>query len=92
MGSIILQGITLDQLHSSLMQGIEERFKEFVKPQQEPEQTKYLTRQEVADLLSISFPTINDWGKKKILNPYRIGNRVLYKRHEIDASLKRIND
>lgn len=86
---ILLKGITLDHLNSTLLNGMEERIKELVeKPEKE---VKYLTRKEVAELLSISLPTLHSWCQRKILNPYRVGNRVYFKSTEIDQSLKQIN-
>lgn len=87
---ILLKGITLDHLNSTLLDGMEERIKELVE-RPEKKEIKYLTRKEVAELLSISLPTLHDWCKRKILNPYRVGNRVYFKINEIDESLKQIN-
>jgi hypothetical protein len=46
-----------------------------------------LSRQEVKEMFGISFTTLNEWGKAKILNPYKIGRRVYYKRGEVKAAL-----
>lgn len=90
MSQIYLQGLTPAELSQSLIDGVDKRIKELVdKP--EKNELKYLTRKEAADLLSISLPTLHDWCKRKILNPYRIGNRVYFKIGEIDQSLKQIN-
>lgn len=87
---ILFQGMTPEQFKTFLLLGMDERLKELVKVP-EKEEVKYLTRQETAKLLSISLPTLHDWCKKKILNPYRMGCRVYFKSDEIDQSLKRIN-
>ena len=87
---IYLQGVTLEQFKTVILHGVEERLKELVKTP-EKEEVKYLTRFEVAKLLSISLPTLHDWSRKKILNPYRMGCRVYFKSDEIEKSLKRIN-
>ena len=42
-----------------------------------------LTRQEVAEYLRISLVTIHSWNKHGILNPIRMGNRILYKKQDI---------
>lgn len=52
-----------------------------------PAQTGYITRREVASLFKISLVTVNDWTQKGILTAYKIGNRVFYKRPEVEASL-----
>ena len=87
---IILQGISLDEFKSTTAQEVEERIQKFLN-KKEPEETQYLTRKGCALLLSISLPTLHDWCKKGILNPYRIGNRVYFKPDEIEKSLKQIN-
>lgn len=87
---ILLQGITLEQFQTVILHGMEERLKELVIiPDQKS--VKFLTRAEVAELLSISLPTLHEWCKKKILNPYRMGNRVYFKMEEVEKSLKQIN-
>jgi len=42
-----------------------------------------LTRQETADFLSITFPTLQRWSKLEYLKPLFIGSRVYYKKSEI---------
>ena len=58
---------------------------------QPPKQEEYLTRKQVATMLQVSLVTIHDWNKKKILNPFRLGNLIRYKRSQIDDALIRIN-
>ena len=87
---ILFQGITLDQFKTVLVLLLDERLKELAKVP-EPQKVEYLTRKEVASLLSISMPTLHEWCKKKILNPYRMGCRVYFKSEEVNESLKQIN-
>ena len=47
----------------------------------------YLTRKEVAELLKCNISTVHHWTVAGKLLPYMIGNRVYYKRAEIDAVL-----
>ncbi len=58
-----------------------------IKPQPQKE---YLSREEVAKMLKVSETTLHNWSKDGILNPYKIGNRVLYKKHEIDTALIKV--
>jgi excisionase family DNA binding protein len=51
-----------------------------------------LSRFEVAKLLKISLPTLNQWSKHGLLNSYKIGHRVLYKQDEIEIALRRVNE
>ena len=58
--------------------------------QKEPAKPKPLgliSRKEVASLLKISLPTLNDWTKSGLLKSYRIGTRILYKIEEVEKSL-----
>ena len=49
--------------------------------------TEYLTTEEVANLLKCDISTIYNWRKKGILFSYAIGNKILFKRSEIDSEM-----
>ncbi len=49
--------------------------------------TDYITRKEVAERFKISLVTVHDWTKKKVLTAYKIGNKVFYKRCEVEQAL-----
>ncbi|WP_299160099.1 helix-turn-helix domain-containing protein [uncultured Eudoraea sp.] len=51
------------------------------------ESIELLTREETAEYLKISLSTLWHWSKKGILPSYGIGNRVYYKRIEIEEAL-----
>ncbi len=88
MSQIILQGISLDEFKELLVETVSSKFKvEEVQSNQ-----KYLSRVEVANLLKISLPTLNEWTKLGHLQSYRIGNRVLYKADEVDESLSKVKN
>lgn len=57
---------------------------------QPKEPPQYLSRQQVADMFGISLVTVGEWTQKGILTAYRLGNRVYFKRHEIEAALVNI--
>lgn len=58
---------------------------------QPKEPIELLTREETAEHLRISLTTLWQWSKKGILPSYGIGNRVYYKRHEIENSAVKLN-
>lgn len=62
---------------------LEELRKEF----QPKQPTEYLTRAELADLLKINLSTIHHWSKKGIIKRHSIGNRIYYKRSEIESNI-----
>lgn len=49
-----------------------------------------LTRVETAQLLSITLPTLRDYTRRGLVEGYRIGSRVRYKRSEVLGSLQQI--
>jgi hypothetical protein len=49
--------------------------------------TEYLTRTEVADMFKCDISTVHNWTVKGKLIPYGIGNRVYYKRSEVEAAI-----
>ena len=52
---------------------------------------KLLTRQETAEMLSISLVSLWDWSRKDLIPAYRIGNKVRYKKSEVLAALQKMN-
>jgi excisionase family DNA binding protein len=86
MTQIILNGIELNDLLDKIATIVEDKIRGN-KPAP-PKSGKYLSRNEVCDLLKISLPTLNDWTKIGRLQSYKIGNRVLYKQGEIETALE----
>ena len=84
-------GITPEELKESILSDVRAELKTITLNFQPINPTEFLTRQEVAKILQVSLVTLSDWNKKKILNPYRLGNLIRYKRSEIEQALKRIN-
>ena len=72
----------LDKIES-LLTGIESK-----KPETAPDK-KYMTRAEVAELFGITLVTVHQWTVNSILFAYRVGNRIYYKRSEIEAAYQR---
>ena len=44
---------------------------------------KYFTRRDLCDLFHISLPTIYAWTRKGLLNPKKVGARVLYEERDV---------
>jgi hypothetical protein len=51
---------------------------------------KFLSRQEVATLLKISLPTLNEYTRLGIVKGSRVGSRVLYDEAQVRESVKDI--
>lgn len=56
------------------------------------EKDAYLTRQEVCELLKISLPTLNTYTKDGVINAYRLGRSVRYKKNDIAVSMQPIRN
>lgn len=51
----------------------------------------YMSRQEVCELLHISYATLHRWVNLNILSCYKIGRRSLFKTKEVEATLVKLN-
>ena len=85
-----VQGIEASTLLTHF-KNLENRLNELQKAVQPQPDTQLLTRQEVSKWLDISLPTLHAWTKNGILQAYRIGNKVRYKKSEVLTSLQSIN-
>jgi excisionase family DNA binding protein len=83
--------ITPEEMKDAILKGVQEQFNQLKAEFQPKEPTEYLTRAEVAELFKIDLSTLHNWTKKKKLKAYGIGNRVYYKRDEINNSLTPLN-
>jgi len=89
MNTIILSGLTPDDLLLRIEQIIDSKLGR--QPHLKTEDaSEYITRKEVAKLLKVCLPTLHDWTKLGWLQSYKMGNRVLYKRHEVEAALHQV--
>lgn len=84
-------GISPEEFKESILTDVRAELKAITINFQPSTPPEYLTRQEVAEILKVSLVTLSDWNKKKILNPYRLGNLIRYKRSEIEQALININ-
>lgn len=86
-----LHNITPHELQESLIEHFEFRLKEIFNNLENNQAERLLTREQTAEMLSITLTTLWSWTKKGILTSYRIGNKIMYKQHEVYESLVRIN-
>ena len=70
------------ELKKSLIPEISENLSAKFQPK---EPTEYLTRSEVCKLLKIDLSTLHRWRKDNTIPSYSMGNRVYFKRSEVDA-------
>ena len=91
MKQIQLVGITPEENNLPIFNYIDKKFDELKKFYQPKEPTKYLTRQEVAEMLSVDLSTVHNMTKKGVLQKYQISGRILYVRDEVQNSIIKLN-
>lgn len=77
-------GITPEELKSEILNGFKEILSEYF--QKSNTEDKLLTRKEVAQLLSISLPTLRSYVKRGVIKECSVGSRRLYRLSEIYSS------
>ena len=87
MKQVQLVGITLEEHNLPIFNYIDGKIEEIKKLYQPKEPTKYLTRKEVAEMLSVDISSIHNMSKKGVLQKYQISGRVLYIRSEVEAAI-----
>lgn len=81
-------GTTPDTLRASFIEDVKTELEKITKQFQPKEPTEFLTRQEVADLLKVDVTTVHNWTKRGKLKKYGIGNKVFYKRTEVESAIQ----
>jgi len=89
MSTIILSGLTPDDLLLRIEQIIDAKLSRQAQVKT-IDAAEYITRKEVATLLKVCLPTLHDWTKLGWLQSYKMGNRVLYKKHEVEEALQQV--
>ena len=84
-----LENLNGQDFKNEIIETVKNEFQKLTTTSQDKD--KLLSRQETADLLSVSLVTIWDWTRKDLIPAYRIGNKVRYKKSEIIESLQKMN-
>ena len=90
MNQVLFTGINLNELLEKIGQVIDSKLNQAAAQNSKQNQSDFITRRDVADLLKISLPTLNDWTKLGWLQAYKLGNRVLYKKDEIELAVSKV--
>jgi excisionase family DNA binding protein len=85
--STLIQNLTPEELSETLRSVIREELSLLNPKETAP---RYLSRQEVANLLKISLPTLNEYTRTGIIKGSRVGSRVLYDEVNIKDAIKDI--
>lgn len=85
--STLIENTTLEELSETLRLVIREEFS-LLNPKENT--SRFLSRQEVATLLKISLPTLNEYTRTGIIKGSRVGSRVLYSESDVREAVKDI--
>ena len=78
--TIQITEVSVEELANKVADKLLFKIEDYLKELSKPKNDELLTRKEVANYLRISLVTIHSWNKYGILNPIRMGNRILYKK------------
>ncbi len=83
--------VSPEQLQDAIIEGVKIQLEELKKEFQPKKPTEYLTRNEVKEMLKIDLSSVHNWTKKGKLKSYGIGNRIYYKREEVEQAIIPLN-
>ncbi|MBF6642812.1 helix-turn-helix domain-containing protein [Chryseobacterium indologenes] len=90
MSAIQFIGTTPSELIREIKEEIIPELKQQLSKEFQPkEPCVYLSRNEVCEMLQVDLSTLHRWRKDGTLIAYGLGNRVYFKRNEIDELLNR---
>jgi len=85
MNTIQFVGTSPADLIKAIEESIIPKLTERLSAQFQPKKpTEYLTRNEVCELLKIDLSTLHRWRKEEKIPSYGFGNRVYFKREEVE--------
>jgi hypothetical protein len=85
--STLIQNVTAEEFSETLRLIVREEISAIQTKESTP---RFLSRQEVANLLKISLPTLNEYTRTGIIKGSRIGSRILYDELSIKEAVKDI--
>jgi hypothetical protein len=90
-----LNNVIADEIVARITADVKKDLTEFLEkfksPPPPPIPTGYLTRTQVASLLSVNLSTVHNWTRSGQLHAVGIGARVYYERSRIEESLIHLN-
>jgi hypothetical protein len=84
--------VTPEQLQNAIIEGVKSQLEDLKKHFEPKTPNVYLTRQAVAEMLSIDLSTVHNWKTKGILTAHQIGGRVFYKRSDVENAIVKLNN
>ncbi len=81
-----------EDLLKSIEKVVKKQLQDYVNIKEPEESEQWLSRNDVAKMLSVNLSTIHRWTESKKLKSYGIGNRVYYRKDEVLKALQPLNN
>lgn len=91
MSSIQFIQVTPEQLKEEILKGVKSQLNDFKEIFEAKNSTEYMTIKEVCSLIKVHKTTLWKYTNEGKLKSYGIGDRVLYKRNEVEEALIQLN-
>lgn len=79
-----IKGSDLLSFADKLVKKTANETKQIVQEENKPEE--FLTRQQVTEILNVSPTTLHNWNKNGVLTNLKIGNKVRYRRSDVESA------
>lgn len=80
-------GTTPEEVIKPVIELIQSGFEKMFVHLQPKQPTEYITRNQVKVMFDVDLSTVHNWTKKGKLKSYGIGNRIYYKRDEVESAI-----
>ena len=88
MESTILTNVSTHELRDLISESVRKELENLCPVSKQ--ENELLTRKQVAEILSISLVTLNDWTKRGLIPALRIGSRIRYNKADVMAALNEV--
>lgn len=94
MSTIQFIQVSPTELANLINEGIKEHLRDTLKEllEQQPNQKELMTRHETTEYFNISLVTLHSWINKGIIKKYKVGNKCLFKRSELETVVTNSNN
>ena len=90
--TIQIENTNCEDFKNEIINGVVAELQKLSQPQPEPTTEILLSRNEAAQLLSISLVSLWSLSKENIIPSYKIGKSVRYKKHEVLLALQKTSN
>ena len=84
---IQLHELDPEEFKKEILDGVKTQITELAERINSDSSDEWISRKQAAEMLDVSLVTIASWCNKGILHPYKIGNRVRFRKKDIEKTL-----